>query len=37
VFAVSPKRTHDSKEIFDGVPSLHDAKGSQLSESMIIG
>jgi transposase len=30
VFAVSPKRTHDSKEIFDGVPSLHDAKSAVL-------
>ena len=26
VFMVSGKRTHDAKEIFDGVPSLHDAK-----------
>jgi transposase len=30
VFMVSPKRTHDSKEIFDGVPSLHDAKSAVL-------
>jgi transposase len=30
VFVVSPKRTHDSKELFDGVPSLHDAKSAVL-------
>jgi transposase len=30
VFMVSPKRTHDSKELFDGVPSLHDAKSAVL-------
>jgi transposase len=28
VFMVSPKRTHDSKELFDGVPSLHDGKSA---------
>lgn len=26
VFKVSGKRTHDAREIYDGVPSLHDAK-----------
>jgi transposase len=26
VFMLSPKRVHDAKEVFDGVPSLHDAK-----------
>ncbi len=27
---VSPKRTHDSQELFDGVPSMHDAKSAML-------
>ena len=26
VFMLSPKRVHDTAEVFDGVPSLHDAK-----------
>ena len=26
VFMLSPKRVHDAREVFDGVPSLHDAK-----------
>jgi transposase len=26
VFMLSPKRVHDAAEVFDGVPSLHDAK-----------
>jgi transposase len=26
VFRVSGKRTHDAREVYDGVPSLHDAK-----------
>jgi transposase len=30
VFMVSGKRTHDAKEIFDGVPSLHDAKAAAI-------
>jgi transposase len=30
VWVVSPKRTHDSRELFDGVPSLHDAKSAVL-------
>jgi transposase len=30
IFLVSPKRTHDSQELFDGVPSLHDAKSAAL-------
>ncbi len=32
VFQVGAKKVHDSKEIFDGVPSMHDAKAA-----MIIG
>ena len=27
---ISPKRTHDSQELFDGVPSLHDPKSAVL-------
>lgn len=30
VYRVSPKRTHDAAEVFDGTPSLHDSKSSQL-------
>jgi len=30
VYVVSPKRCHDAAEIFDGVPSLHDAKATVL-------
>lgn len=30
VYQVSAKRVHDAKEIFDGVPSLHDAKSACL-------
>ena len=30
VFRVSPKRTNDAKEIYDGVPSLHDAKSAYI-------
>jgi transposase len=30
VHAVSPKRTHDSREVFDGVPSMHDPKSALL-------
>ena len=26
VFMLSPKRVHDAAEVFDGVPSMHDAK-----------
>src|ERR1700737_172222 len=26
VYQISPKRTHDAAEVFDGVPSYHDAK-----------
>jgi hypothetical protein len=29
-FMVSGKRTHDAREIFDGVPSLHDAKSAAI-------
>jgi transposase len=28
VYRVSPKRVHDSAEVFDGVPSMHDAKAA---------
>ncbi len=30
VFRVSPKRVHDATEIYDGVPSLHDAKAATI-------
>jgi transposase len=30
VFRVSPKRTHDAAEVYDGVPSLHDAKSASI-------
>jgi len=30
VFRVSPKRSHDAKEVYDGVPSLHDAKSAAI-------
>jgi transposase len=30
VFRVSPKRVHDAAEVYDGVPSLHDAKAATL-------
>jgi transposase len=30
VYRLSPKRTHDAAEVFDGTPSLHDSKSSQL-------
>lgn len=30
VFMVSPKRTHDAAEIFDGVPSKHDPKDATI-------
>jgi transposase len=30
IFMISGKRTHDAKEIFDGVPSLHDAKSAAI-------
>jgi len=30
VWMVSPKRTHDSQELFDSVPSLHDPKSAVL-------
>jgi transposase len=28
VYRLSPKRVHDSAEVFDGVPSMHDAKAA---------
>lgn len=30
VFRVSGKRTHDAAEVYDGVPSLHDAKSAAI-------
>lgn len=30
VFRVSPKKAHDAKEIYDGVPSSHDAKSAAI-------
>jgi len=30
VYRVSPKRVHDVAEVYDGVPSLHDAKAAEL-------
>ncbi len=30
VFRVSPKRTYDAREVYDGVPSLHDAKSAAI-------
>jgi transposase len=30
VYRISPKRVHDAAEIYDGVPSLHDAKAAYL-------
>jgi transposase len=30
VYRVSAKRVHDAAEVFDGVPSLHDAKAAEL-------
>lgn len=30
IYLVSPKKTHDAKELFDGVPSQHDAKDATI-------
>ena len=30
VYRVSPKRCHDAAEVYDGVPSTHDAKASAI-------
>lgn len=30
VFRVNPKRCHDAAEVYDGVPSLHDAKSASI-------
>lgn len=30
VFRINPKRVHDAAEVYDGVPSLHDAKAATL-------
>ena len=34
VFRASPKRVHDAAEVYDGVPSLHDAKSAYLIARM---
>jgi len=34
VSRVSPKRVHDAAEVYDGVPSLHDAKSAYLIARM---
>jgi len=31
LYRVSPKRVHDAAEVFDGVPSLHDAKAADIN------
>ena len=36
VFRISPKRVHDAAEIYDGVPSLHDAKAGVLDWSAAV-
>ena len=36
VYRVSPKRVHDAAEVYDGVPSLHDAKSACLSLAVCI-
>jgi len=30
LYRVAPKRVHDAAEVYDGVPSLHDAKAAYL-------
>jgi len=30
VYRISPKRSHDAAEVYDGVPSLHDAKSAAI-------
>ena len=30
IYQISPKRVHDAAEVFDGVPSLHDAKAAYI-------
>ncbi|WP_157595158.1 IS110 family transposase [Plesiocystis pacifica] len=37
VFRVNPKRVHDAAEVFDGVPSLHDAKSATLIAKLHLG
>lgn len=37
VFRVNPKRVHDAAEVFDGVPSLHDAKAATLIATLHLG
>ncbi len=34
VFQVSPKRCHDAAEVYDGVPSMHDAKAADIIARM---
>jgi transposase len=31
VYRISPKRCHDAAEVYDGVPSLHDAKAAAIT------
>lgn len=37
VFRVNPKRVHDAAEVYDGVPSLHDAKAATLIATLHLG
>jgi transposase len=37
VFRVNPKRVHDAAEVYDGVPSLHDAKAATLIAKLHLG
>lgn len=37
VFRVNPKRVHDAAEVYDGVPSLHDAKAATLIARLHLG
>jgi transposase len=37
VFRISPKRCHDAAEVFDGVPSSHDAKSSAIIARLHLG
>jgi hypothetical protein len=34
VHQMSAKRVHDACEVYDGVPSLHDAKAAQVIERL---
>jgi transposase len=37
VFRINPKRVHDAAEVYDGVPSLHDAKAATLIATLHLG